>query len=138
MHLQSAVVKLVGLKSLISGTTSHLLRKRVCPALAKTYADMTIRIEPASSYKLCRFVKCDFRWAIDRAGQPGKIFFACTFDDCMFGKPLGEFLAYSDASTIAQEPQQQVARRIALEEAVRRTQRRHPYLTVRCLDPCCH
>jgi hypothetical protein len=65
-------------------------------------------------------------------------FFACTFDDCAFGKPLGEFLAFNDASTIDQEPQQQVARRLALEEAVRRTRRRHPYLTAQCLDPCCH
>jgi hypothetical protein len=99
---------------------------------------MTILIDRGSSYKLGRFVKCDFRWAIDGAVQPGNIFFACSFDDCALGKPLGEFLAYSDASIIAQEPQQQVARRIALEEAVRRTRRRHPYPTIRCLDPCCH
>jgi hypothetical protein len=136
MLVQSALAGLIGLKSLIKEITSRLFRKGALLVFAETYTDMTILIEPASSYKLCRFERCDFRWA--REVDPTKIFFACTFGDCAFGRPLREFLAYSDASIIDQEPQQQVTRRLALEEAVRRTRRRHPYLTVQCLDPCCY
>jgi hypothetical protein len=42
MHLQGAVAKLFGQKSLISTIIDRLLRKRRYPALAEAYADMTI------------------------------------------------------------------------------------------------
>jgi hypothetical protein len=135
MHFKSAFAKLFGLKSLIERITKRFARTGSRAALAETYTDMTILIDPASSYKICRFVRCDFRWGTD--GEPANVFFACSFEDCAYGRPLMEFLTCSIACTIDQEDQQQITRRIALEEAVRRTRRRHPYLTVKCLDPCC-
>ena len=103
----------------------------------ETYEDRTILIDPISSFKLCHFVRCRFKWEGEDIGEPTKIFFSCNFDDCDFGMLLKEFLAYAYASTIDQESQLQLTRRLALEEAVRRIRRRHPHLTAQCLDPCC-
>jgi hypothetical protein len=98
---------------------------------------MTILVEPASGYRLCRFVDCRFKWVGEDLGEPTKIFTACTFENCDFGKPLREFLANAMSATIDGELQSELARKLALEEAVRRIRRRHPRLTVQCLDPCC-
>jgi hypothetical protein len=137
MHFQSALAKWTGLRSLIVKTVRRLFRNDSVMAFAKTYVNTQILVEPDFSYKLCRFVKCEFGWPAEGVAAPTKIFFACSFDDCEIAMPLREFLAYNESATIDQELQSQVARRIALEEAVRRTRRRHPFLTAKCLDPCC-
>jgi hypothetical protein len=126
-----------GLKQLLMKIAGHFFRESAFRVLAETYEDITILIEPASSYKLCRFESCRFKWIGEDVDEPAKIFSICAFDNCDFGRPLKEFLAYTNSSTIDQESQTELTRRLALEEAVRRIRQRHPYLTAQCLDPCC-
>jgi len=126
-----------GLKPLMMKIAGRFFHERAFRVLAETYKDMTILIEPASSYKLCRFESCRFKWIGEDVGGLNNIFSICTFDNCDFGRPLREFLAYTNGATIDQEAQSELTRRLALEEAVRRIRRRHPYLTAQCLDPCC-
>ena len=133
MIWQHALAVFAGLKSLMTQVTAGVFRQRAIQAFAENYEDTTILIVPASSFKLCRFVNCRFEWA----GEPTNIFSDCTFDNCDLGMPLHEFLVHTHGSIFDQEPQPLLTRRLALEEAVRRIRRRHPRLTVQCLDPCC-
>jgi hypothetical protein len=134
MKLRTGLKIFDGLKLSVTKFAGRIFRRGASRPFAETYEDRTISIEPTSKYKLCRFSRCRFKWA---ESHVVKVFSGCTFEDCDLGMPLKEFLAHGIGSTVDQEAQSELLRRLALEEAVRRIRRRHPDLTVQCLDPCC-
>jgi len=86
-------------------------------------------------FKLCQFSKCTFVWDGEVIGGNAKLFLSCNFDDCDFGMPTEEFVAYTFGSTVDGRYMPRLTRQQALEEAVRRVHQRQPTLTEQCLDP---
>jgi hypothetical protein len=126
-----------GLKPLMTEVAGRLFRENTMGVFGETYEDKTILVEPFASFKLCQFTRCCFQWEAEDNARPTKIFSDCNFDDCDFGMPVAEFLAFAYGAIIDQQLQLQLTRQQALEEAVRRIRRSHPLLTEQCLDPSC-
>jgi hypothetical protein len=135
MKWPTALSGVFGLKSLVTQVRARLLPKTVTQVVGEVFEVDTISVGPFSRFKLCQFDKCTFRWEGDDIRRKAKIFLSCNFDDCDFGVPVEEFIAYTFGSTIDGQYMPRLTPQQALEEAVRRVHQRQPTLTQQCLDP---
>jgi len=97
--------------------------------------DKTVAVSCHSLFEDCHFKTCRFLWAGRAAGWREKIFLNCTFEDCDFGMPVAEFLAYTVGGVINTGESQSLTRQQAIDEAVRRLQRERPFLMELSLRP---
>ena len=135
MQWPTVLNRLFGLKSLAVEVTARLFPEDATQIVGETFADATISVGPLSRFKLCQFSKCSFVWEGEDIGDKAKLFLSCNFDDCDYGMPVDEFIAYTFGSTVNRQYMPRLTREQALEEAVRRIHQRQPTLTEQCLDP---
>jgi hypothetical protein len=124
-----------GLESLVIQVRARLFPEVATPVVGEIFDATTISVARLSRFKLCQFSKCTFAWEGEEINEKTKIFLSCNFDDCDFGMPTEQFVAYTFGSTINGQYVPRLTRQQALEEAVRRIHQRQPTLTEQCLDP---
>jgi hypothetical protein len=135
MRWPTALSGLFGVKSLAIEVRARLFPKVVTQIVGEIFEAITVSVAPLSRFKLCQFSKCTLVWDDEVISDNTKLFLSCNFDDCDFGMPMEEFVAFTFGSTINGRYMPRLTRQQALEEAVRRVHQRQPSLTEQCLDP---
>jgi len=135
MKWPTVLSRVFGLKTSPVDVTARLFPEGVTQFVGETFTGVSVSAGPLSRFKLCQFDKCCFVWEGEAIGDKAKIFLSCNFDDCDYGIPVNEFIAYTFGSTVNGQYMPRLTREQALEEAVRRIHQRQPALTEQCLHP---
>jgi hypothetical protein len=113
---------------------SRQSRSGTTPVVTRRFEATMIQVSLTPRYESCQFVKCTFLWSGRAALWRAKVFLDCTFDDCDFGMPDNEFLAFAEGAVVNRSAKVKLTRQQALDEAVRRYRQRTALPTGPSLD----
>jgi hypothetical protein len=99
------------------------------------FEDKTVAVSCHSRFEDCHFRNCAFLWAGKASGWQTRIFVNCTFDDCDYGVPIVEFLAFTHGGGVKTKSDQRLAHQQIVDEAVRRLHIERPFLVELSLCP---